>query len=174
MWPLVKRLYVILDDEEYNELLNAKDNKTWREFFKELLEFKKKMEEEGESIPRESVKAPYVELSRALKRLGSLIKTVHKHGEFRHIEDWEYEAATLLPLFVAGERLSEEEKRELGAIIVDTLWSILDELYPTRAEELKWLAQALRMLFKGREELYDSSVENFIEAWSRRQGPSPD
>ena len=169
---MVKRLYVILDDNEYDELLKAKGNKTWKEFFKELLEFKKKMEEEGETVPRESVKAPYVELAKTLKKLGSLLKVVHKHGEFRHIEDWEYEAAALLPLFIADERLSEEEKRELGAVMVDTLWSILDELYPARAEELKWLAQALRMLFKGHKELYDSSIENFIEAWSRRQAPS--
>ena len=167
---MVKRLYVILDDDEYNELLKAKGRKTWKEFFIELLKFKQRVEEGEEVVAKEAIKEPYVDVARALRRLGALVKvTYSSNRDAQYHEDWEYEAAALLPLFIANEELSEEEKRRLGLIAVNVLWQILEELHPAYSEELKWLVQALRMLAKGRADLYDLSIANFVEAWSRRR-----
>ena len=166
---VVKRLYIILEDEEYDRLLKEKGRRTWKEFLFDLLELKRKVTEEGELITKNALKEPYLDLAKTLRKLGSLIKIVYEERDYKYREDWEYEAAALLPLFVAGEKLNEEEKRELGVVAINALWQILDELYPSHSEELKWLAQALRMLARGVDKVYDLSIDNFIKARSRRR-----
>ena len=169
----MKRVYIILEDEEYNELIKAKGNKTWKDFLMELLKFKKKIEEESDVVPKDSLKSVYTNLAKALKETGSLMKSTYEEGERKVKMNWEYEAAALLPLFVSSEKLSDEEKRDLLVVMVNAMWKLLEELHPNRAEELKWLAQALRMLALGKDEIYELSIDNFIEALSRRRERSP-
>jgi len=161
----MKRLHIILEDNEYEEMVREKGNKTWKEFFLELIKIKKDLSHRGGYVHRDLIKEPYVQQALALRYLGKLMKEEEEGLKF----NWEYEAAALLPLFVAGEKLNEEEKRELGVIAINALWQILDELYPSHSEELKWLAQALRMLAKGVDRVYDLSIDNFIKARSRRR-----
>jgi hypothetical protein len=161
---MTKRLYVILEDHEYNKLLQAKGNKTWKQFFLDLLDFKRKMEEEGEFLPRDSLKGPYVDLAMTLRKLGSLLKAVWKDEKGEEIkEGWELEAAALLPLYVAGTELGEEEERELLLLISAVIEEIVKKYYQKREEEIRWISQALRMLALDREEIYDMSIENLCE-----------
>ena len=172
---MVKRVFITLDDSEYQRLIKAKGNLTWKDFVFQLLDFKQKIEQEGEFVPRDSLKEPYVDAAKLLRKLGSLLKIVWKDERGEEVkEGWELEAAALLPLYVAGVELSEEEERDLLLITVMTLEKILNKMYPELSEELRWLMQGLRMLAKGYVDLYELSMDNFIEERSRRQGSSSD
>jgi len=173
---MVKKITLTLDDNEFEELVKAKGKLTWKEFVFELLKFKKKVEHENEVIPKNALKKSYLEAAELLRNIGSLIKVVWYEENQRVALDKEYEVAALLPLFVAGKELTEEEKREFGLILVNTLGMLLEtdekikELWP----ELRWVIQGLRMLVLEKKELYELSMDNFIEERSRRQGTSTD
>ena len=164
-----------LREEEHNELARLKGGKTWRDFIFDLVEFKQKMEQEGDFVPRDSLREPYVDAAKLLHKLGSLLKAVWKDekGE-EYKENWELEAAALLPLYVVGTELNEEEERDLLLITVMTLEKILNKRYPELSEELKWLMQGLRMLARRYVDLYELSMDNFTQERSRRQGTSTD
>ena len=171
---MVKQVRIIMNDEDYEKLQKLKGNKTWRDFIFDLVDFKQKMEQEGEFVPRDSLKEPYVDLARTLRKLGALLKVLWKEGGYEHKKDWELEAAALLPLYVAGAELNEEEERELLLVMVMTLEEVLSRKYPELSEELKWLMQGQRMLAKGYTDLYELSMNNFTQERSRRQGTPSD
>jgi len=172
---VVKRVFITLDDSEYQRLIKAKGNLTWKDFVFQLLDFKQKMEQEDKFVPRNSLKEPYVMQAQALRKLGSLLNVVWKDGKEETVkEGWELEVSALLPLHVSGAKLSEEEKRELLHLLANTMEQLVSELYSELSEETKWLAQAFRMLAKGYVDLYDLSMDNFVDERSRRQGTSTD
>jgi hypothetical protein len=130
------------------------------------------MEQEGEFVPRDSLKEPYVDAAKLLRKLGSLLKVVWKENDHEYKENWQLEAAALLPLYVAGVELTEEEERELLLLISATIEEIVKKYYQKREEEIRWISQALRMLALDREEIYDMSIENLCERLRlRREHP---
>jgi len=171
---MVKQLKITLDDNEYQRLVQAKGNLTWKDFVFQLLEFKQKMEQEGEFVPRDSLKEPYVDLARTLRKLGSLLKVVWKEGGYEHKKSWELEAAALLPLYISEVNLSDDEEKNLLLVMIMAIEELLNKRYPELSEELKWLIQGLRMLAKGYTDLYELSMNNFTQERSRRQGTSAD
>jgi len=165
---VVRQVRIIMNDEDYEKLQRLKGNKTWRDFIFDLVDFKQKMEQEGEFVPRDSLREPYVIQAQALRKLGSLLKVVwkdEKGKEYR--ESWELEAAALLPLYVSEVELKEEEKRELFHLIANVLKQLVSELYPDLSEQFKWLSQGLLFLAKDRMEIYEVSIENFIEEFRK-------
>ncbi len=169
---VVKQIRIIMNDEDYEKLQKLKGNKTWRDFIFDLVEFKRKMEQEGEFVPRDSLKEPYVDAAKLLRKLGSLLKVVWREGEDQFKENWQLEAAALLPLYVSGAELTEEEERNLLLVMIMVLEELLNRRYPELSEELKWLMQGQRMLVLHKRELYDLSMDNFTQERSRRQGSS--
>jgi hypothetical protein len=125
------------------------------------------MEQEGEFVPRDSLKEPYVDAAKLLRKLGSLLKVVWKDEEGNeHKENWELEAAALLPLYVSKVELGEEEERKLLLLLSNVIEKLVAKYYPKKDEEIRWISQALRMLALDREDIYDMSIENLCE-WSR-------
>jgi len=155
---LVRRITIVLDDHEFKELVNEKGNLTWKEFVFKLLEFKRKAEEE-ETIDREALKEPYTMQAQALRAIGKLMKFGTEDLTLRK----EYERAALLPLYVSGVELSEEEKRELMLILANVLEELVEGLHPGRLDEVKWFIQALRMLARSEERFYESSLRNLCK-----------
>jgi predicted CopG family antitoxin len=168
---MVKQLKITLDDNEYQRLVQAKGNLTWKDFVFQLLDFKQKMEQEGEFVPRDSLKEPYVDAAKLLRKLGSLLKVVWKDEEGNeHKENWELEAAALLPLYVSGAELNEEEKRMLLHLLANVVERLVSEFYPDRSDEIMWISQGLRMLALGYENIYEVSIENLCKKlWSGRK-----
>ena len=160
---MVKQVRIIMNDEDYDKLQKLKGGKTWRDFIFDLVEFKQKMEQEGEFVPRGSLRDPYVDAAKLLRKLGSLLKVIWKEGDHEYKENWQLEAAALLPLYVAGVELNEEEERELLLLISAVIEEIVKKYYQKREEEIRWISQALRMLALDREEIYDMSIENLCE-----------
>jgi len=156
---LVRRITIVLDDHEFKELVKEKGNLTWKEFVFKLLEFKRKVEEEEETLHREALKEPYIMQAQALRAIGKLMK----FGTEDLTLQKEYEQAALLPLYVSGVELSEEEKRELMLILANVLEELVKELYPERLDEVKWFIQALRMLARDKERFYESSLRDLCE-----------
>jgi len=171
----VKTLRIPVDDQEYAELQRYKGKKSWKKFLFEMLETYKKIHEK-ETIPKESLRDIYISLAMTLKLLGSKMKVIEDGYE----TDQEYEYAALLPLYVAKGGLSLEEKRRLGLTIITVLESLIKDLSEENKDlrelqlELRWIIQGLRMLVFNRKELYELSMDNFIEERSRRQGTSTD
>jgi len=160
---VVKQVRIIMNDEDYDKLQKLKGGKTWRDFIFDLVDFKQKMEQEGEFVPRDSLRDPYVDAAKLLRKLGSLLKVIWKEGDHEYKENWQLEAAALLPLYVAGVELNEEEERELLLLISAVIEEIVKKYYQKREEEIRWISQALRMLALDREEIYDMSIENLCE-----------
>ena len=156
---MVKRVFITLEDSEYNKLVKEKGNLTWKEFVFKLLEFKRKVEEEEETLHREALKEPYIMQAQALRAIGKLMKFGTEDLTLQR----EYEQAALLPLYVSGVELSEEEKRELMLILANVLEELVKELYPERLDEVKWFIQALRMLARDKERFYESSLRDLCE-----------
>jgi hypothetical protein len=157
-----------MNDEDYEKLQKLKGNLTWKDFVFQLLEFKQKMEQEGEFVPRDSLKEPYVDLARTLRKLGALLKVLWKEGGYEHKKNWELEAAALLPLYASQVELNEEEKRRLLHLLANTMEQLVSELYPDRSDEITWISQGLRMLALGHEDIYEVSIENLCKKlWSR-------
>ena len=156
---MVKRVFITLEDAEYNKLVKEKGNLTWKEFVFKLLEFKRKAEEEEETLHREALKEPYMVQAQALRAIGRLMK----FGTEDLTLQKEYERAALLPLYVSGVELSEEEKRELMLILANVLEELVEGLHPGRLDEVKWFIQALRMLARSEERFYESSLRNLCK-----------
>jgi len=171
----VKTLRIPVDDQEYEELQRYKGKKSWKKFLFEMLETYKKVHEK-ETIPKESLRDVYISLATTLKLLGSKMKVVEDGYEISQ----EYEYAAFLPLYVAGGELSLDERQRLGLTIINVLESILKDLAEENRDlrelqlELRWIIQGLRMLILNRKDLYELSMDNFVEERSRRQGTSTD
>jgi hypothetical protein len=156
---MVRRIFIILENDEYDKLVKEKGKLTWKEFVFRLLEFKKKVEEEKRGLHQELLKEPYTFQAQALRAIGKLMKIKSEDIVLQK----EYERASLLPLYIAGEELSDDEKRELMLILVNTLEDLVKELHPELLDEVKWFVQALRMLARNRERLYKFSLKYFCE-----------
>jgi hypothetical protein len=156
---VVRRIFIVLDDNEYDRLVKEKGKLTWKEFIFEPLEFKEGAKGEGQRIHKEPLKGLYAIQARALRATGKLINV----GSEGNASQREYEQASLLPLYISGEKLSGDEKRELMLILANTLEELVKELHPERLDEVKWFVQALRMLARNREGLYESSIKYFCE-----------
>jgi len=156
---VVKRVFITLEDSEYNKLVKEKGNLTWKEFVFKLLEFKRKAEEEEETLHKEALKEPYMMQAQALRAIGKLMK----FGTEDLTLQKEYERAALLPLYVSGVELSEEEKRELMLILANVLEELVEDLYPELTVTTEWITQAFRMLARDKKELYGKSASEFCK-----------
>ena len=156
---MVRRITIVLDDHEFKELVKEKGNLTWKELVFRLLEFKRKAEEEEETLRREALKEPYIMQAQALRAIGKLMKFGTRDLALQK----EYEQAALLPLYTSGVELSEEERRELMLILTNVLEEPVEGLYPERLDEVKWIIQALRMLARSKERFYESSLRDLCE-----------
>jgi predicted CopG family antitoxin len=145
---MVKQLKITLDDNEYQQLVKAKGNLTWKDFVFQLLEFKQKMEQEGEFVPRDSLKEPYVDAARLLYKLGKMLSIEQEGISWNN----DYQIAALLPLIVSGVDVPEDEMVELYVFITNI---VLDFLKKRHGEDEMWwslleyLRIALIKLIKG-------------------------
>jgi hypothetical protein len=155
-------VFITLEDSEYNKLVKEKGNLTWKEFVFKLLEFKRKVEEEEETLHREALKEPYIMQAQALRAIGKLMKFGTEDLTLQR----EYEQAALLPLYVSGVELSEEEKRELMLVLANVLEELVKELYPELGVTIEWITQAFRMLARNKKELYELSAGEFCKFMS--------
>ena len=171
----MKTLRIPVDDQEYEELQRYKGKKSWKKFLFEMLETYKKVHEK-ETIPKESLRDVYISLAITLRLLGSKMKVIEDGYEIGQ----EYEYAALLPLYVAKGGLSSDERRRLGLTIIGVLESLIKDLSEENRDlrelqlELRWIIQGLRMLVLNRKELYEISMDNFVDERSRRQGSPSD
>jgi len=144
----IRRIVIELREEEHSELARLKDNKTWRDFIFDLVEFKQKMEQEGEFVPRDSLKEPYVDAARLLYKLGKMLSIEQEGISWNN----DYQIAALLPLIVSGVDVPEDEMVELYIFITNI---VLDFLKKRHGEDEMWwslleyLRIALIKLIKG-------------------------
>ena len=144
---MVKRVFITLEDSEYNKLVKEKGNLTWKEFVFKLLEFKRKAEEEEETLHKEALKEPYMMQAQALRAIGKLMKFGTEDLTLQR----EYEQAALLPLYVSGVELSEWTKSsgslKLSGCCQETKrgsMSLALETFVRRSVASFWLTRPLR------------------------------
>ena len=153
----MKTLRITLDDDEYERLREVKGDRTWKELLLSISNNPSKLSKVNEL---------YVRVAEVLLELSSL------HGD--KFERKSLRRAALVPLFVAGKSLAEEEKTEAGLASL----AVLEELIEGKTSDLevlnevKWIIQALRMLLLGQFKVYELSLNNLIEL--RRKRPSSD
>ena len=131
----MKRIHIVLEDEEYEKLKNLKDSLklNWKDL---ILKLADEYMESSKGSCTNDLKLLYKSVASLLSQIGKMISTS---------EDNDLYLATLLPLIVVGEKVDEKEFEELNILLINTVLSKMKEKYKEVNEDLYSLFEMLRI-----------------------------
>jgi Trp operon repressor len=150
----IKTIRIPLTEDEYQQVVNLKGKKSWRDFLFDLIN---SYEEKEKMIPTE------VFLEILEKQIEASLETAKRVRDERP----ELYSLLLLVQYLLGEEVKEKELRDALARSIITVLDILEKIHPQSIGEMKWLKQGLSFLARGRREIYKISIDNFIKEFQR-------
>ena len=133
----MKRIHIVLEDEEYEKLKSLKDSLklNWKDLILKLAD--EYMEPSRGSCVND-LKLLYKSVATLLSQIGRMISTGSE-------EDNDLYLASLLPLIIVGEKVEEKEFEELNILLINTVLSKMKEKYKEVNEDLYSLFEMLRI-----------------------------
>ena len=133
----MKRIHVVLEDEEYEKLKSLKDSLklNWKDL---ILKLADEYMEPSRGGCVNDLKLLYKSVATLLSQIGRMISTGSE-------EDNDLYLASLLPLIVVGEKVEEKEFEELNILLINTVLSKMKEKYKEVNEDLYSLFEMLRI-----------------------------
>lgn len=133
----MKRIHIVLEDEEYEKLKSLKDSLklNWKDL---ILKLADEYMESSKGSCINDLKLLYKSVASLLSQIGKMISTSSE-------EDNDLYLASLLPLIVVGEKVDEKEFEELNILLINTVLSKMKEKYKEVNEDLYSLFEMLRI-----------------------------